>query len=118
MRADRFLAAERVEGYERPAHVPLERWPYGTWGEDEERMKLRVQVTGRGMKSFELASLFGRITPDGRGSGLVEVDIPKQELDYYASRLLSVGTDVIVQSPPELVEAIRNKAREVAGLYG
>ena len=117
MRADRFLAAERVEGYEHPAHVPLESWPYGMGGADEERMRLRAQVTGRGMKSFELASLFGHITPDGRGSGLVEADIPKQELDYYASRLLSVGTDVVVRSPPELVEAIRNKAGEVADLY-
>jgi predicted DNA-binding transcriptional regulator YafY len=70
------------------------------------------------MKSFELASLFGRITPDGRGGGLVEAELPRQELDYYASRLLSVGTDIVVESPPELVDAIREKAREVARLYG
>jgi predicted DNA-binding transcriptional regulator YafY len=118
MRADRFLTAERVEGYARPAHVPLERWPHGTGDADDESIRLQAQVTARGMKSFELTSLFGRITPDRRGGGLIEADIPKQELDYYASRLLSVGTDVVVQSPPELVEAIRGKAREVAGLYG
>ena len=117
MRAERFLAAERVEGFERPAHVPLERWPYDTGDADEERIRLRAHVTGRGMKSFELASLFGRITPDGRGGGVVETEIPKQELDYYASRLLSVGTDVVVRSPPELVKAIRVKVREVARLY-
>jgi predicted DNA-binding transcriptional regulator YafY len=117
MRAERFLAAERVEGFERPAHVPLERWPYDTGDSDKERIRLRAHVTGRGMKSFELASLFGRITPDGRGGGVVETEIPKQELDYYASRILSVGTDVVVRSPPELVEAIRDKVREVAGLY-
>jgi predicted DNA-binding transcriptional regulator YafY len=117
MRAERFLAAERVEGFERPAHVPLERWPCDTGDADKERIRLRAHVTGRGMKSFELASLFGRITPDGRGGGVVETEIPKQELDYYASRLLSVGTDVVVRSPPELVEAIRDKVREVAGLY-
>jgi predicted DNA-binding transcriptional regulator YafY len=70
------------------------------------------------MKSFELASLFSRITPDGHGGGVVETENPKQELDYYASRLLSVGTDVVVRSPPELVEALRSKAREVAKLYG
>jgi hypothetical protein len=51
------------------------------------------------MKSFELAYLFGRITPDGRGGGVVGAEIPKQELDYCASRLLSVGTDVVVRSP-------------------
>lgn len=52
------------------------------------------------------------------GAVMVEADIPRQELDYYASRLLSVGTEVIVESPPELVEALREKAREVAELYG
>jgi len=117
MRADRFLAAERVEGFGRLSQVALERWPYDTGDADEERIRLRAHVTGRGMKSFELASLFGRIAPDGRGGGVVETEIPKQELDYYASRLLSVGADVVVRSPPELVEAIRDKVREVAGLY-
>ena len=32
--------------------------------------------------------------------------------------MLSVGTEIFVDSPPELVEAIQNKAREVIRLYG
>jgi predicted DNA-binding transcriptional regulator YafY len=76
------------------------------------------RFTERGAKSFELASLFGRVYSYGHGGRLVEAEIPRQELDYYASRLLSVGTEVVVESPPELSEAIRKKAREVARLYG
>jgi predicted DNA-binding transcriptional regulator YafY len=45
------------------------------------------------------------------------VDIPLSEIDYYASRLLSVGTDIRVYSPQELVEAIESKAREIVHLY-
>jgi hypothetical protein len=67
-----------------------------------------------GRKSFELTSLFGSIAAQ-EGSGTVEAEIPRSEIGYYASRLLSVGTDV---SPPELVEAIQNRAREVSRLYG
>jgi len=115
MRADRFLAAERVEGYERPAHVPLERWPHGAGDSGEERVNLRARVTARGAKSFELASLFGRLPP---GGGAIEAEVPRRELDYFASRLLCVGTDVVVESPPELVDALRYKARVVATLYG
>lgn len=115
MRVDRFLSVERVEGYERPAHVPLERWPHSAGGADEERVGVRVRVTARGAKSFELASLLGQLP---QGGGAVEAEIPRQELGYYASRLLSVGTDVVVESPPELVQALRYKAREVAKLYG
>src|ERR671916_34199 len=68
-----------------------------------------------GRKSFELTSLFGRITPEE--DGVIEVDIPLSEIDYYASRLLSVGTDIRVYSPQELVEAIESKAREIVHLY-
>ena len=51
MRADRFLSAQRVEGYERPAHVPLERWPHDAGDADEERVGLRARVTARGAKA-------------------------------------------------------------------
>jgi len=69
-----------------------------------------------GRKNFELTSLFGRITPE-EGGATVETEIPLSKIDYYASRLLSVGTEVMVDSPPELVEAVQTKAREVIGLY-
>ena len=117
MRADRFLAAERAGGFERPPHMPPEHWPHGVGNPDEERVRVRARVTERGAKSFELASLFARIAHDGCEGRIVEAEIPPGELNYYASRLLSVGTDVIVESPPELVEAIRDKAREIARLY-
>jgi predicted DNA-binding transcriptional regulator YafY len=49
---------------------------------------------------------------------MAEAEIPRSEIDFYASRLLSVGTEVKVESPPELIEAMRNKAKEIARLYG
>jgi hypothetical protein len=58
IRADRFLAAERVEGYERPGHLPLERWLHGRGDEHEGRVRLLVRITARVAKSFELAALF------------------------------------------------------------
>jgi predicted DNA-binding transcriptional regulator YafY len=106
-----------------PHHVALESWIHALESRGGERLTLRAYVTERGTKSFELASLFGRIeaegeAADGRRSGIAEAEIPRSEIDFYASRLLSVGTEVKVESPPELVEAMRNKAREIAQLYG
>jgi hypothetical protein len=46
-----------------------------------------------------------------------ERDAPRSEVDFYASRLLSVRTNVRVESSPELVEALFNKALDVARLY-
>ncbi len=121
LRADRFLSAERVKGFERPSHVPLDGWIREVHSGGGERLRLRVRVSERGTKSFELVSLFGRIEADGQTAGqrdgLVEADIPRSEVNFYASRLLSVGTDARVESPPELVEALRNKALEIARLY-
>jgi predicted DNA-binding transcriptional regulator YafY len=121
LRVDRFLSAERVKGFERPPRVPLDGWTRALRSGGGERLRLRVHVSERGTKSFELVSLLGRIKTDsqsgGQHSGIVEADIPRSEVDFYASRLLSVGADVRVESPPELVEALRNKALEVARLY-
>ena len=115
MRADHFLSAERVGNFELPRELSVRDWMDTARKATGERLRFRARVTERGRKSFELASLFGRIVPDEDGS--VEAEIPRSEIDYYASRLLSVGTDVLVDSPPELVEAIETKAHEIMRLY-
>ena len=115
MRADRFLSAERVGGFEPPEELSVRDWMNTAREAFSERLWVRARVTERGRKSFELTSLFGRVMPEE--DGVIEVKIPRSEIDYYASRLLSVGTDVFVESPPELVEAIENNAREIVRLY-
>jgi predicted DNA-binding transcriptional regulator YafY len=115
MRADRFLSAEKVEGFEPPQELSVRDWMNTAREAFSERLWVRARVTERGRKSFELTSLFGRITREE--DGVIEVEIPLSEIDYYASRLLSVGTDIRVDSPHELVEAIENKAREIVHLY-
>lgn len=118
-RVDRFLSAERVEGFERPDHVPLEDW-MDSLASNGERVELRAYVTERGAKSFELAPLLDRVEckqeMDGR-NGVIHTSILRSDVDYWAKRLLSLGAEVKVESPPELVEAIRDEAREVTALY-
>ena len=55
--------------------------------------------------------------PDGRGGGVIEGTVPRSEVDWYAAQLLSVGPDIVVESPPELVAAIRAQADAIAALY-
>jgi predicted DNA-binding transcriptional regulator YafY len=117
-RADRFLSAERVEGFESPRGISLQGWMNNARRMVGEWVWMRARVTERGRKSFELTTLFGSIAPEEGGGGILEAEIPHSEIDYYASRLLSVGADVMVEYPQELVEAIESKAREVIRLYG
>ncbi len=117
LRADRFVSLAREEGLERPPHIPVADWPRVVERDDGRGLPLHAKVTARGMKSYDLQTLFGPIAPDGRGGGLVEGTIPRSEIDWYAARLLPVGPDLIVESPAELIAALRRKVREVAALY-
>lgn len=51
------------------------------------------------------------------GRGVVDAEVPSSSIDFYASRLLGLGTGVVVESPPELIAAVREKAKAVAVLY-
>lgn len=116
LRADRFLKVRPVEGFERPEHVPPGDWIDAEDG-DGPMLRLRLSVTERAAKSFELTALFGRIEVDPGGRGKVDVGVPASNVGFYAARLLGLGPDVTVESPPELVEDIREKAGAVASLY-
>jgi predicted DNA-binding transcriptional regulator YafY len=117
LRADRFRKVEPVVGLERPQHVPLGDWVEEGGGTDGEMLRLRAHVGERGMKSFELTIVFGRIGTDPDGRGVIDTEIPPSGIDFYAARLLSLGTDVIVESLPELIAAMRAKAQAIARLY-
>ncbi len=117
LRVDRFHAAERVTGYDTPVRVPVRDWLDVVEREETPGLRLCARVTARGMKSVDLASLFGRIAVDETGAGLIDARIPESEVDYFASRLLPLGTDVIVESPAQLVAALRRVAEGVAALY-
>lgn len=117
LRADRIRDVERISGLERPAHIPLATWFDAVERLGDDALSLRARVTARGMKSWDLEGLFGPIRPDGAGGGVIDTAIPATEVEWFASRLLPAGADVVVESPPELVGALRRRALEVAGLY-
>jgi predicted DNA-binding transcriptional regulator YafY len=117
LRADRFHSIEPAEGFEQLPHIPLEDWINEDENSDGEMLKLRAYVSEQGMKGFELTTLFGRIEPDSGGGGVIDTKIPSSAIDFYAARLLSLGTDVRIDSPPEIIEAIREKIQAIAGLY-
>jgi predicted DNA-binding transcriptional regulator YafY len=118
LRADRVVALTRVEGeHERPDHIPMAQWLDVVERDDGHGLPLRARVTARGLLSYDLRALFGAIRPDDQGGGMIEGTIPRSEVEWFASKLLPVGPEVIVESPPELIAAIRAQADALAVLY-
>jgi predicted DNA-binding transcriptional regulator YafY len=76
MRADRFLSAERVDGFEPPSELSIQGWMGAARGVGE-MVRVRARVTERGRKSFELTSLFGSIAAQEGGGGTLEAEIPR-----------------------------------------
>lgn len=85
--------------------------------DDGTGLPLRLRVTARGIMNFTMQTLFGRIEADSGGSGCVKEMIPRAEIGWYAAQLLSVGADITVESPPELIAEIRRQAEAIAALY-
>jgi len=118
LRADRIVTLAQAEGErERPQHIPMAQWLDMVERDDGRGLPLCATVTPRGMLSYDLRALFDPIRPDGRGGGMVEGTIPGSEIEWYASQLLAIGPDVVVESPPELIAAICAQADTVALLY-
>jgi predicted DNA-binding transcriptional regulator YafY len=118
LRVDRVLSVARVEGIAPPSTVSLREWLRTRESNPERPLPLRVRVTRQGVRSVDLAALFREIAVDERSEGRIEGEIPTSEIDFYARRLLALGTDIAVESPPELIEAMRRLAADVIALYG
>lgn len=117
LRVDRFVSLERVEGHEKPPPLPLREWLAARHRGAGHPIRLRARVTKRGTKSVDLGTLFGEISVNERGEGEIDTLIPESEVDYYATRLLLSGADLLVESPPTLIDAMRRKAEEITALY-
>jgi len=117
LRADRLISLTPVKGMERPPHQPVADWLRIVERDDGSGLHLRASVTERGMKRFEVHTLFGQIALDGQGGGVIDATIPETEIEWYAGQLLPLGSDLLITSPPQLIAAMRQKARKIVAMY-
>lgn len=115
LRVDRILRLDRKEDLEPPQSLTVRQWLTRYRTEAADTFRLRARVTPRGARRFELSALFGMgaVSP----AGLLEVDLPRSEMGWFAGQLLPLGTDITVESPPELIDAILRETQAVAQAY-
>jgi predicted DNA-binding transcriptional regulator YafY len=117
LRADRVLSVERVEGLPHPEHIEVANWIATVERDDGHGLPVRARVSPRGLRNADFEALWGRLPVDEHGWGVLDTAIPASEVEYYATRLLPLGADVVVLSPPELIAVLRAKASAIMGLY-
>lgn len=116
LRADRVHGLDRVPGGDRPTSTTLRQYLKSMNRGAAQMVPLRLMLTRGAARSFDFQSVFGT-DATGENGGRFETQIPLSEVEYYASRLLSLGNEVTVESPVELVHTLRQKAGEVLALY-
>lgn len=117
LRADRILSLEPSEGMEPPPEVSVRDWLRDRYTDAPAGLHLRARLTRVGARSFTAATLFGEIPLNEEGEGVVDAHIPATEIEYFAAQLLSLAPEVVVLSPPELIEAMCRKAQQVLALH-
>jgi len=117
LRADRVVSLARVEGRDRPPHVSPADWLEVARQDAGEDLPLRVILTARGTKSVGPHPWYGHLRADAQGGGVIEGAIPRSEIDWYATHLLALGAEAVVEAPPELIAAIDQHLQAIAALY-
>lgn len=117
LRADRLLSAEAVAQDGAPELPTLREWLRTRWSGPTETRDLRLVVSPEARRRFEFGFFAAPLVPDEQGGGVIEGAIPVAEIDYFASRLLPMGASVRAEAPPELIAALRERARAIVGMY-
>lgn len=117
LRADRVLSLQRVEGLTQPAKMSLRAWLQVNDPDEEPLLELCVIINKRGMKRLNWRAFLSNLALDNDGNGIIQQHIPLKELDFYARQFLPLGSDAIITSPPELIEAIKQEARTILACY-
>jgi predicted DNA-binding transcriptional regulator YafY len=117
LRADRVLSVERVEGMEAPTDLSLRRYLDSYHQGATDLAPLRATVSRAVAYSYDFQNLFGSLEIGEDGTGHLEEQIPLSEVEFFAARLVAMGPELLVDSPPELISAMRSMARRVANLY-
>jgi predicted DNA-binding transcriptional regulator YafY len=116
LRADRIVWLEQVEGQEQPPAMTLQAW-LGQPRVADRTLHVRAKVTPRGMKMIDWSGFGSALIQTASGGGEIDMHIPVTGLEHYARLLLPPAGEVEVESPPELIDLLRQAARAVLARY-
>jgi predicted DNA-binding transcriptional regulator YafY len=122
-RADRILEAEPYESPVPATGTPFSDIHLGNWrdrlSQGFEWISLEVHLTKEGVRRALTESwMADRIVIEPDGSGHYEGNVPKQDLSFFASFFVGMGTEAKVVKPEPLLELMRTRTEDLMRQYG
>ncbi|MCY8369476.1 hypothetical protein [Bacillus haynesii] len=62
--------------------------------------------------------LFKILTMRDDGTGAIDTNIPRSELEYFGELLWNLGTEATVKEPAEIKLQLKRKAADISAKYG
>lgn len=119
---DLTLRADRISNVQRLAtkgpSESLTEW-FGRRRAADATVTVRAQLTARGNKRHEIQPLLERARwqPRQNNSWEIEAEVEANDIDYWVSRFMALGTDVRAIAPKTLVQRIRLQAQALVKSY-
>jgi proteasome accessory factor C len=111
-RADRIRRADPTGERFKPRGLEGAGRPLYTSGQEDVPVRLRLQPAARW-----IAEYYATVDPVEHDDGSLEVTLPARQLGWVARLLLRVEPDVAIVTPLELVDAVRELARQTLLRY-
>ncbi|MDF2724192.1 MAG: YafY family transcriptional regulator [Paenibacillus sp.] len=117
-RCDRIREAEYDPSTE-PLQLGEVRLSRKEYVQPQEPVRLCAKLSRAGVQRLESelwAAPMLHMLEDG--SGMIDADVPRSDIPFYAELCISLGNEVELTEPAELKEAIRTRLKELLVRYG
>lgn len=99
-----------------PKDMPVTQWLNQTATSSKE-LTLRATLTKKGCKMIDPHPIGEWIQVTSNGTGIIEEKFRESDMPFIGGLFLSLGAEILIKEPAELIQFVREKALEVINQY-
>ncbi|MFD3449964.1 helix-turn-helix transcriptional regulator [Microbacteriaceae bacterium 4G12] len=117
-RVDRIISLKVQHDFSEPlpTDMTVTQWLNQTEALSKE-LTLRATLTKKGCKMLDPHPIGEWIQATSSGTGIIEEKCRESDIPFIGGLFLSLGTEIVIEEPAELIHFVREKALEVVSQY-
>ncbi|MFI8710210.1 helix-turn-helix transcriptional regulator [Bacillus sp. NPDC077411] len=117
-RVDRILSLKIQQDFSEPLPIDMtiQQWLNQTEAASKE-LTLRATLTKKGCKILDPHPIGEWIQVTSNGTGIIEEKFRESDIPFIGGLFLSLGAEILIKEPAELIQFVREKALEVVSQY-